>query len=152
MVVALSGIPSPGDGSYQAIPAQVQVFKDNYDPSARTKKNFQNPKLNIGLEGAEINVIGSISQQNEGRRLSKGSKGNCRFTITTNEGSCYELIADNESERLVWVTVLEFLSMFPFSSVPEVPKCNPVFRTDLDPNLYNAGLFVSYVTTWEHRM
>lgn len=139
VVVALSGIPSPGDGSYQAIPAQVQIFKESYDPSSKAhKKTFQAPKLSIGLEAAQVSVIGSLAQLN-GRKQSRGSGPSCSFRVTTCEGSCFEFVADNEAERLVWVTVLEFLAMFPYSSVPEVPKCNPVFRKDLDPALYNAG-------------
>lgn len=142
MVVALSGIPSPGDGSYQAIPAQVQIFRESYDPSSKArKKTFQAPKQSIGLESAHISVIGSLSQLN-GRKLSRGSGASSfSFCVTTNEGCCFEFVADNESERLVWVTVLEFLAMFPYSSVPEVPKCNPVFRSDLDPMHYNAGYY-----------
>lgn len=139
VVIALSGIPNPGDGSYQAIPAQVQIFKENYDPSSKkTRKSFHNPKTSIGLEAAQVSVIGSQSQLS-GRKLSKASALSCSFRVTTKEGTCYEFVADNESERLVWVTVLEFLAMFPYSSVPEVPKCNPVFSRDLEPSLYDAG-------------
>lgn len=138
-VVALSGIPSPGDGSYEGIPAQVQIFKDNYDPSARSRKTFQSPKLSIVLEGAQVSVLGSLAQAS-GKKLSRGSGTSCSFSVTTCEGTSYEFMADNEAERLMWVTVLEFLSMFPYSSVPEVPNCSPVFRTGLDPADYNAGV------------
>ena len=142
VAVALSGIPSPGDGSYQAIPAQVQVFKENYDPCSKSQKSFPNPKLTISLKDAQISVLGSpshvIKRRASFRRVSRTS---CSFLITTSEGICFELTVDDESQRLVWVTVLEFLAMFPYSSVPEVPKCNPVLQTDLDPNLYNAGIF-----------
>lgn len=140
MLVALSGIPSPGDSSFQAISAQVQVYKENYDPSAKKRKSFRSPKITIPLESAEISVVGNPPQGN-GRRGSKKSRSSIGypFCVITNEGVCYEFVADNESERLVWVTVLEFLVLFPFSVVPDVPKCNPVFRSDLDPNLYHAG-------------
>lgn len=143
-VVALSGIPSPGDGSYSGIPAQVQIFKESYDPSARSRKTFQSPKLSIVLEGAQVSVLGSMAQLN-GRRLSRGTGPSCSFALTTNEGIVYEFVADNESERLMWVTVLEFLAMFPYCSVPEVPKCNPVFRRDLDPADYNAGMSICLI-------
>lgn len=137
-MVALSGIPTPGDGSYCGIPAQLQIFKENYDPSARSRrKSFQNPKFNIVLEGAQVGVLG-LSQPN-GRKLSRGAGPSCSFSVTTGEGAAYEFTAENESERLMWVTVLEFLAMFPYSSVPEVPKCDPIFRTDLNPVDYNAG-------------
>ena len=140
VVVALSGIPNPGDGSYQAIPAQVQIFKESYDPSSKArKKSFHAPKLCIGLEYAQISIIGSLSQITSRKSSRRSGATSCSFRVTTSEGSCYEFVADNEAERVVWVTVLEFLAMFPYSSVPEVPKCNPVFRSDLDPALYHAG-------------
>ena len=139
VVVALSGIPSPGDGSYQGIPAQVQVFKESHDPSARSRKTFHNPKLSITLESARVSVLGLSQQNSSGRKLSRGAGPSCSFSVTTGEGTCYEFTAENESERLVWVTVMEFLAMFPYSSIPEVPKFNPVFRRDTDPAHYNAG-------------
>lgn len=138
VVVALSGIPCPGDGSYQGIPAQVQIFKESYDPTARSRKmSFQSPKMSIVLEGANVSVLGSLAQLN-GRKLSRGAGPSCSFSVTTCEGTSYEFTADNEAERLMWVTVLEFLSMFPYASVPEVPNCSPVFRQDLDPTDYSA--------------
>ncbi len=139
MGVAISGIADPGDGSYQPIPAQVQFFKESYDPTSKSKKAlFQTPKTTISLEGASISVLGYLSQMNG----KKGSATSSSFSITASNGICYELTVENESERLVWVTVLEFLSMFPYTSVPEVPKCNPVFRRDICPDVYRAGKFI----------
>lgn len=148
VAVALSGIPSPGDGSYQGIPAQVQIFKESYDPSSR-RKSFKNPKLSIVLEGAQVCILGSLSHVNNDRKLSRGGGPSCTFSVTTCDGICFEFVADNESERLMWVTVLEFLAMFPYSSVPEVPKCNPVFREDLNPADYGAGMCGGKVTVTE---
>lgn len=146
VVVALSGIPCPGDGSYQGIPAQVQIFKESYDPTARSRKmSFQSPKMSIVLEGANVSVLGSLAQLN-GRKLSRGAGPSCSFSVTTCEGTSYEFTADNEAERLMWVTVLEFLSMFPYASVPEVPNCSPVFRQDLDPTDYSAGMLLLVAT------
>ena len=149
VVVALSGIPNPGDGSYQPIPAQVQVFKESYDPASKTrKKSFQAPKMSIGLEYAEVSVIGSHAQKTGRKSSFRASRGaSFSFRVTTCEGSCFEFVAENEQERLVWVTVIEFLAMFPYSSVPEVPKSNPVFRNDLDPVLYGAGMCLHVVKT-----
>ena len=95
--------------------------------------------MTIILEGAQVSVLGSLAQLN-GRKLSRGKAStSCSFSVTTSQGTAYEFTADNESERLMWVTVLEFLAMFPYASVPEVPSCNPVFRRDLNPEDYNAG-------------
>ena len=144
MVVAQSGIPNPGDTSFHAIPAQIKVFKESYNPSPRyTKANIQNPKLTISLESAQISIVGSLPAKEATKKLSKTTT--CSFTVTTREGSCYEFVTDKESDRLVWVTVLEFLSMFPYSSVPEVPRCNPLFQRDLDPEVYSAGIY-TYIT------
>lgn len=141
MVVAQSGIPSPGDMSYQAIPAQMKIFKESYNPSPKNSKaGFQNPKLTISLEAAYVSVVGLSPSQDTGSRISRMCTP-CTFSVTTSEGTCYEFMAEKESDRLIWVTVLEFLSMFPYSSVPEVPRCNPLFRRDLDPDLYNAGRY-----------
>ncbi len=130
-----------------AIPAQVQIYKENFDPSAKTRKSFRNPRLCISLEAAQISVIGALAQIS-GRKLSRGAGPSCAFRVTTKEGACFEFVAENESERLVWVTVLEFLAMFPFSCVPEVPKCNPVFRNDLDPSSYNAGITITTTSSY----
>ncbi len=138
MVVAQSGMPNPGDMSFQAIPAQIKVYKESYNPSPKyTKANHQTPKLTISLECAEIRIVGSSASPV--KEASKKSKQCCSFTVTTRDGACYEFVTEKESDRLVWVTVLEFLAMFPYSSVPDVPRCNPLFPRDLDPGIYNAG-------------
>lgn len=140
MVVAQSGIPSPGDMSYLAIPAQIKIFKESYNPTPKNSKaSFENPKLTISLEAARISLVGLSPSLDAGKKISRTATP-CTFSVVTSEGTCYEFMAEKESDRLVWVTVLEFLSMFPYSSVPEVPRCNPLFRRDLDPNFYNAGM------------
>ena len=142
MVVAQSGIPSPGDMSYQAIPAQIKIFKESYNPSPKNSKaGFQNPKLTISLEAVSISVVGLSPSHHTGSRISRVCTP-FTFNVTTSEGTCYEFMAEKESERLIWVTVLEFLSMFPYASVPEVPRCNPLLTRDVDPDHYNAGMFI----------
>jgi hypothetical protein len=96
--------------------------------------------MSIVLEGAQVGVLGSLTQlTSSGRRPSRRGNPSCSFSVTTYDGTSYEFVAENEAERLMWVTVLEFLSMFPYSSVPEVPNCSPVFRTGLEPSEYSAG-------------
>ena len=138
MVVVQSGIPSPDGSIYQPIPAQIKIFKENYNPSKNDKNGFQNPKLAISLESSHISVVGLSLTQDKASKISKMSTP-CTFSVTTREGTCYDFTVEKEAERLIWVTMLEFLAMFPYSSVPEVPKCNPLLSTDLDPEVYNAG-------------
>ena len=142
MVVAQSGMPNTGDMSFQGIPAQIKVFKESYNPSPTKymKTNHQAPKLTISLESAQIRIISSSAASPVKEVTKKCSKSSSfSFAVTTRDGQYHEFVTDKESDRLVWVTVLEFLAMFPYSSVPDVPRCNPLFPRDLDPTIYSAG-------------
>ena len=64
----------------------------------------------------------------------------CRsFCVITGEGDCYEFLAGDNTECQVWMSLLKFLIIFPYSTIPVEPKFHPSMFDTLDSKLYRAG-------------
>lgn len=142
MVAAYYGIPGTTGKSCDedAIPAHMQVFKDTHDPT----KIARSPKFSINLETSQVCTLRPSPSpiRKERVRSSKSLRFCCSFCITTQDGACYEFRALDEIECQLWINILKFLIIFPYSCIPQQPKYDcTVFESTLDPNLYGAGKY-----------
>lgn len=152
MVIAFYGRQEHRGGGGEAaglIPAQLHIFGRNYDHT----NSSQLPKFSINLETAQVCQVRaspSLPRRDGATGLSCRSIRMCRsFCVITGDGDCYEFQAGNDSECQVWMNLLKFLVIFPYSSVPVEPKFHPSMFDMLDPKLYRAGKIVkpAIVTT-----
>lgn len=139
MVVAQYGSSGQeGEGGFY--PAQLHIFKTDYDVAEFS----QAPNFSLNLEMAQVFLI--RASPSTSRKLGRGTS--CRslqisrsFCITTQEGVCYQFRAEDDYECQLWINMLKFLIIFPYSSIPPEPRCEPsVFDRSLNPVLYRAGI------------
>lgn len=127
---------SPGSSSEErAIPSHLQVFKEGHEPGTSTKA----PKYSINLETSQVCMVKPSPIV---RRRSSGGKERVgqSFCITTKERDCYEFRAGSDNECQLWINIIKFLIIFPYSCLPLEPSCIKLnFEQVLDPNLYRAG-------------
>ena len=142
MVVAFYGITAHKDNT--AIPAQLHIFKDHHP-----LQTFHIPNFIVILENAKISMT---PPQSPSQGEQPGHKAAyCSFSITTSEGTLYEFEKEDGEECQTWINLLQFLSHFPYSRIPEEPKCDPILHNkDLDASLYKAGIIHTYIHTCIH--
>ena len=133
--------------------AQIQIFED-YENQRTTQKKEEKPKKAIDLAKAKLesslsspSVSATGSPHGGTLATSPNPSGYQTPTaqhlfqvITPNE--THEFRTDSENERLRWGKLLGLLVLFPYSTIPEEPKTNPIkesFRAKLDPKWYGAG-------------
>ena len=130
------------EGRKTNIPAHLCVFGANHDPRQMMS---QAPQLKISLESSKVCVMHPKPLSSPRRRASTGMPHgmepiSCSFCITTSQNKCYEFIANDQAECLLWVNVLKFMTVFPYSSLPQEPDAGVTpFERTLDPRLYEAG-------------
>lgn len=125
-----------GEGSY---PAQLHIFKEDCD----LNNSLRAPEFSLNLETAQVLMV-RASPANS-RKFGTGAacrsvKTSCSFCISSQEGMSYQFRANDERECQLWINMLKFLIIFPFSSVPREPECDAsMFDKDINPLSYHAG-------------
>ena len=120
-------------------PSQLHVFKADHDLG----RSFRAPQFSLSLELAEVVLIKpSPSPKKEEAGLSCRSIETSRsFCVTTQAGICYQFRAQDDFECQLWINMLKFLIIFPYSSVPQDPKCDTsMFDKKTDARQYGAGI------------
>lgn len=113
-------------------PSQLHVFKADHDLS----RSLQAPQFSLSLESAEVVLIKPRKETGQSCRSIETSRS---FCVTTQAGICYQFRAQDDFECQLWINMLKFLIIFPYSNVPQDPRCDTsMFDKKTDARQYGA--------------